>query len=48
VKAVPGSIPVADQVKVLTLLEGFGEIMNVPPAQLAAVLAKAKKDLRGE
>ena len=31
----------------LAVIEAFAEIMNIPPAQAAVILAKAKKAMRG-
>ena len=32
----------------LAVIEAFGEIMNVPPAQMALILAKARKSMGGK
>ena len=37
----------SDSIRTLALIEAFGEIMNVPPAQLAVILAKARKEMGG-
>jgi len=36
-----------DSIRELALIEAFGEIQNTPPVQLAAILAKAKKEMGG-
>jgi len=42
---VPTGIGGVARRRLLVELEAFGEIMNVPPPQLAAILAKARKEL---
>lgn len=37
----------AESVRTLTLIEAFAEIMKVPPAQLALILARARKEMGG-
>lgn len=37
----------SDSLRTMALIEAFAEIMNVPPARLALILAKAKKEMGG-
>jgi len=42
----PVGIPESEIIRTLAGLQALGEIMNVPPAQLRAVLDKAEAELR--
>lgn len=43
----PKGVSVIELEKLLALLQAIGELLSVPPGQLVAILAKARKELDG-
>jgi len=42
------NVPQTSPGVMLAVIEAFGEIMNIPPPQLALILAKARKAMGGK